>query len=75
MNHQQDRDLQVWLVTLDGTQQSHDVVVELKKIGFLQLTVMDAIGVITGRADQSIVEAARILPGVSDVEPETPVSV
>jgi hypothetical protein len=31
--------------------------------------------VITGRADQSIAEAARILPGVSDVEPETPVSV
>jgi hypothetical protein len=51
------------------------VVVELKKIGFLQLTVMDAIGVITGRADQSIAKAARILPGISDVEPETPVSV
>jgi hypothetical protein len=75
MNHQQDRDLQVWLVTLDGTQQAHNVVVELKKLGFLQLTVMDAIGVITGRADQSIAEAARILPGVLDVEPETPVSV
>jgi hypothetical protein len=64
-----------WTVTLDGTKPASEVSSRLKKAGFSKVMVLDAIGVITGSADQTTAVKAKRLSGVAEVEPDMAVSI
>jgi hypothetical protein len=61
-----------WVVTTSSGQPITDVAEKLTKTGFTVNEVLDAIGIITGTADEDVVEKLRKIPGVADVSPEPP---
>ena len=68
-------EMPVWIVTISGEHAVDRVAAALTKRGFVVGDVMAAIGVISGRCDESKVDALRSLPGVADIAPSTDVDV
>lgn len=64
-----------WVVTTSGERPLGDVEKNLAEAGFAVDQVLDAIGSITGSADDDVAERLRSVPGVSDVEPESPIDI
>lgn len=56
-----------WIVTTSGDRKLEDVTKELRKHGFKVNNVLDEMGMITGEAEEAVVEKARKVKGVSDV--------
>ncbi len=64
-----------WVVTLDGSRPVAEVRDDLARAGFQGMQSLEAIGVITGRADAAAAQKARTLRGVGDVAGDTPVDI
>jgi hypothetical protein len=56
-----------WIVTTSGQRPLAEVAADLKKAGFEIGTVMNEIGIITGRAAPAKVDALRKTEGVADI--------
>lgn len=65
-----------YLVTVDGQIQTRvaEVAAALEAVGFEVGDVFDAIGVITGRLDETAVALVRALKGVGAIEEDGPVT-
>lgn len=64
-----------WIVTLSGERKPAEVKRDLAAAGFAVGEVMEAIGVITGTADEAAVRRARTIKGVADIAPDTAVDI
>lgn len=64
-----------WVVTTDGRRPLGDVARELADAGFAVGQHLDAIGIVTGTATPQVAAAARRVPGVLDVSPNTPIDI
>ncbi|MBX9700490.1 MAG: hypothetical protein K2X74_13710 [Acetobacteraceae bacterium] len=64
-----------WIVTLDGARPVAEVARALAAAGFTVEQVLDAIGSITGTADEATAARVQSLPGVSDVARDQPVDI
>jgi len=64
-----------WIVTTSEDRPLSEITSDLKKAGFLVGEVLDAIGSITGVADEGAVRQMRSIPGVIAVEPDTPIDI
>ena len=64
-----------WIVTASGDRPLPTVVEDLTRAGLTVDQVLDAIGVVTGSADEAAAAAMRAVPGVADVSPDQPVDV
>jgi hypothetical protein len=64
-----------WIVTLSGARKPAEVRRDLAAAGFEVSEVMEAIGVITGKADEAAAARARAVSGVADVSPDTSVDI
>lgn len=63
----------LWLVTTRGDRPLEEVAAELRRLGFGDLELLEAIGCLTGSASKAAAAAARRLPGIVDVAPDHPV--
>lgn len=64
-----------WIVTTTGDRSLADIKKDLTKTGFKVKQVLDAIGCITGAADDAVVKKLRSIHGVADVSPDTPIDI
>jgi hypothetical protein len=64
-----------WIITTSDERPLKEVSDELAKAGFVVGDVMDAIGSITGTADDETAGKARSIQGVTDVSPDTPIDI
>lgn len=64
-----------WIVTLSGERKPAEVKRELAAAGFAVAEVMEAIGIITGTADEAAAGRARAIKGVADIAPDTAVDI
>lgn len=64
-----------WVVTTSGDRALKDVRKELVDAGFNVEKVLDAIGCITGTAEDNVAKKARNIPGVVDVSPEQSIDI
>jgi hypothetical protein len=68
-------DQQRWIVTLSKDHSWNDVERELKSTGFEIDEALKEIGVIVGRGAKGAAARIRAIPGVTDVERETPIDI
>lgn len=64
-----------WIVTTSGGRSLKDVARDLEAAGFAIDEVLEAIGIITGSASDSVAEKLRAVPGVADVSPDQPIDI
>ena len=64
-----------WVVTTSGDRPLNDVARDIEAAGFAIDQVLEAVGIITGSATDSVAEAVRTIPGVTDVSPDVPVDI
>lgn len=64
-----------WVVTSSGGRPLKDVAADVEAAGFAIDEVLEAIGIITGSATESVAERVRAIPGVADVSPDQPVDI
>jgi hypothetical protein len=64
-----------WVVTTSGDQSLSDIQKQLVAGGFKVDQVLTEIGVITGAAEDDVVDKVRKFAGVSDVSPDLPVDI
>jgi hypothetical protein len=64
-----------WVVTTSGDRPINDVASDIAAAGFAIDGVLQATGIITGSATDSVAEAVRAIPGVADVSPDQPVDI
>ena len=64
-----------WIVTTSGGRSLKDVASDIEAAGLAIDEVLEAIGIITGSASDSVAEAVRAIPGVADVSPDQPVDI
>jgi len=68
-------DAKNWIITTSEDRPLSEITSDLKKAGFVVGEVMDAIGSITGTADDQAVTQVRSIPGVVDVAPDAPIDI
>ncbi|HLG57914.1 MAG TPA: hypothetical protein VI485_21390 [Vicinamibacterales bacterium] len=68
-------DAKNWIVTTSEDRPLSEITSDLKKAGFVVGEVLDAIGSITGTADDHAVKQVRSIPGVVDVSPDAPIDI
>lgn len=61
-----------WVITTSGNRSLTEIKKDVTKTGFTVDQVLEAIGCITGDANDNIAEKLRKIPGVADVSPEPP---
>jgi hypothetical protein len=64
-----------WVVTTSGGRPLKDVARDVEAAGFAIDEVLEAIGIITGSATESVAEMVRAIPVVADVSPDQPVDI
>lgn len=64
-----------WIVTLTDGAKAGEVRLRLSAAGFDVEQVLEEIGVVTGRGDESVAEQLRQLSDVEDVSPEGEIGV
>jgi len=64
-----------WIVTTSGGRSLKDVASDIKAAGFAIDEVLEAIGIITGSASDSVADKLRAVPGVADVSPDQPIDI
>ncbi len=64
-----------WIITTSDERPLKEVSDELAKAGFVVGDVLDAIGSITGTADDEAAGRARSIKGVTDVSPDAPIDI
>ena len=64
-----------WIVTLSGDRPIADVRKAVSAAGFKVQQVLDAVGSITGSADDATAAKVRRIKGVADVSPDTTIGV
>lgn len=64
-----------WVITTAGDQSLSDIEKNLADSGFKVDQVLTEIGLITGEADDDVVEKVRQVGGVVDVSPDVPVDI
>lgn len=69
------RGRKTWVVTLSGDRPAAEVKRDLTAAGFAVGAVLDAIGVITGEADEAAVQKARRIKGIADVAEDRAVGI
>jgi hypothetical protein len=64
-----------WIVTLSNAEAFAPLHDKVRAAGFKAEQALEEIGVITGTADEAVVEKLRQIHGVVDVSPDLPVSI
>ena len=62
-------------ITTSGARPLDDIVSDLEEAGLEELQILEAIGVVTGSAEEDCVERLRKVPGVSAVEPDIAIDI
>jgi hypothetical protein len=65
----------VWIITTGGGRPLRDVAKDLAAAGLVGAKILEAIGCITGSAEDKVVPRLRKVRGVTDVFPSSPVDV
>jgi hypothetical protein len=65
----------MWVVTLSSGRPAGEVRKDLADAGFAVDQVLDEIGVITGRCDDSVAGRVRAIEGVADIAGDTPIDI
>jgi hypothetical protein len=68
-------DTKRWIVTTSDDRPINDITADLKQAGFVVGDVLDAIGSITGTADDQAATKMRSIRGVVDVSPDAPIDI
>ena len=68
-------DKKKWVVTTSAGRPLAEIAKDLTDAGFAVGQTLEEIGIITGSSDESAVEKARRVPGVSDIAPETEIDI
>jgi hypothetical protein len=68
-------DAKRWIVTTSDDRPLNEITADLKKAGFEVGEVLDAIGSITGTAEDRALSQLRSIRGVVDVSPDTPIDI
>ena len=64
-----------WIITTGGKRPITDIAKDLAKAGLKRKKVLKEIGSITGAADDKAVKKLRLIPGVVDVSPDSPIDI
>jgi hypothetical protein len=64
-----------WIVTSAGDSPLNELKKQLIEKGFTVEQVMNEIGIITGTAEEDVVEKIKKVPGVADISPDTDINI
>jgi uridine kinase len=65
----------VWIVTVGDERPIRDIARDLAEVGLSDVQILDAIGAITGSAEDRFVAQIRKVRGVLDVAPDVPIDI